>query len=59
MSLEEKIVEFDSLVLKAAKIHKFTWCVRLQCSIPTLFLRGERCCRCSEFVLNNGVCDPL
>jgi len=56
---EEKIRKFNELVPKAARVHAYTWCVRRQCAIPTISLKGEECVRCKEFVLNGGVCDPL
>ena len=57
--LEERIRQFDELVEKAAEIHTYTWCVREQTSVITMILDGRVCCKCPEFVMNGGVCDPL
>jgi hypothetical protein len=56
---EEEIRNFDKLVPKASRLHRETWCVKRQDVMPTLELKGEECCKCDDFVLRNGVCDPL
>jgi len=56
---KRRIREFNSLVPQAAKLHPFTFCVKLGMPVLTERLRGEECVRCKHFILNGGVCDPL
>jgi len=50
---------FYELVLKAAKVHPNTWCVRRMMTVPTIAIKAMKCWECPEFVLNGGICDPL
>ena len=57
--MNNKIEDFNKLVHKAMNIHSFTFCIKRDKFVITEDLRGEECLFCNEFVLNNGVCDPL
>lgn len=51
--------EFLELLPRAAQLYPLTWCVKNQAAVTTSHLWALRCWECPEFVLNEGVCDPL
>lgn len=56
---EEEILAFDRLRTKAATLHELAWCTKASWFRFTASLRGRECCRCPEYVLQGGICDPL
>lgn len=57
--VQKQIKSFNDLVPAAAALHKWTYCRKNQMKRHTAYLKGDECCLCSHFVLNEGICDPL
>jgi len=59
---EEKLTQqewFLELAVKVAKHRPWTRCIKKQKLIPTITILRLECLKCPEFILNDGICDPL